>query len=105
MGIEDGMEGFRKGSKLKKMGMKAQDTAELFFDDVKVPAANLIGEENKGFYYLMAELPQERLLIADMAQASAEACFEWTREYVKDRKAFGKHLVDLQTIKHRLATM
>lgn len=104
--VEDGMEGFQKGRKLKKLGLKAQDTSELFFDNVRVPAENVLGGEaglNKGFYYLMAELPQERLLIADMAIASAEACFEWTREYVRDRKAFGKTILDLQTTKHTLS--
>lgn len=103
--VEEGMEGFKRGRKLKKMGLKAQDTSELFFDNVKVPSANLLGPENKGFYMLMQELPQERLLIADMGVAAAEACFEWTRTYVKERKAFGKHLVDLQTIRHKLAEL
>jgi long-chain-acyl-CoA dehydrogenase len=65
----------------------------------------MLGELNKGFIYLMNELPQERLLVADMALASAEACFEWTRTFVKDRKAFGAPLSNLQTIKHRLATI
>ena len=62
---------------------KAQDTAELFFEDMRVPASSLLGAEGKGFVYLMTELPQERLLIADMGIAAAEACYEWTREYVK----------------------
>merc|ERR1711865_666201 len=84
---------------------KAQDTAELFFEDVKVPAENLLGPENMGFMLLMKELPQERLLIADMGLAAAEACFEWTRSYVKERKAFGKELVKLQTIQHKMAEM
>ena len=66
--------GFKKGKKLKKMGMKAQDTAELFFEDMRVPSSALLGEEGKGFVYLMTELPQERLLIADMGIAAAEAC-------------------------------
>ena len=103
--VEEGMEGFKKGRKLNKMGMKAQDTAELFFEDVKVPAENLLGPENKGFMLLMQELPQERLLIADMGLAAAEACFEWTRSYVKERKAFGRELVNLQTIQHKMAEM
>ncbi len=85
--------------------MKAQDTCELFFEDCRVPASAMLGEVNKGFFYLMNELPQERLLVAEMAIASAEACFEWTRTFVKDRKAFGAPLANLQTIKHRLATM
>jgi long-chain-acyl-CoA dehydrogenase len=97
--------GFKKGKKLKKMGMKAQDTAELFFEDMRVPASALLGEEGRGFVYLMEELPQERLLIADMGIAASEGCYETTRSYVKDRKAFGKPLANLQTIKHTLAKM
>lgn len=103
--VDAGTPGFDKGKKLKKLGMKAQDTCELFFEDVRVSESALLGELDKGFIYLMTELPQERLLVADMAIASAEACFEWTRTYVKERQAFGKPLSDLQTIKHRLATM
>lgn len=103
--VESSMKGFTKGKPLQKLGMKAQDTCELFFEDVRVPKSALLGEENKGFVYLMQELPQERLLVADMALASAEACFEWTRSFVKERVAFGKPLLDKQTIKHRLAAM
>ena len=87
------------------MGMKAQDTAELFFEDVRLPKSALLGKEGAGFMYLMEELPQERLLIADMGVAAAEACYEWTRDYVKQRKAFGKTLSNLQTIQHKLAEM
>eukprot|EP00162_Nutomonas_longa_P017399 comp23853_c0_seq1/m.59430 comp23853_c0_seq1/g.59430 ORF comp23853_c0_seq1/g.59430 comp23853_c0_seq1/m.59430 type:complete len:403 (-) comp23853_c0_seq1:9-1217(-) len=97
--------GFSKGTKLKKMGLKAQDTCELFFDNVKVPGQNLLGELNKGFYYLMTELPQERLLIAAMGLAYAELGFEITREYVKERKAFGDSLTKLQTVRHKLAEL
>ena len=103
--VDANTKGFSKGNKLNKLGMKAQDTCELFFDDVRVPKSALLGEENKGFVYLMTELPQERLLVADMALASAEACFEWTRTFVKERKAFGASLADKQTIQHRLATI
>jgi long-chain-acyl-CoA dehydrogenase len=103
--VDKGTKGFVKGNKLKKLGMKAQDTCELFFEDCRVPASAMLGEANKGFIYLMNELPQERLLVAEMAIASAEACFEWTRSYVKERKAFGAPLANLQTIKHRLATL
>ena len=103
--VESGMEGFSKGRNLKKIGMKAQDTAELFFDNVRVPAENLLGEENKGFIYLMNELPQERLSIAVGALASAESVLEQTIEYVKDRKAFGKRLADLQNTQFELADM
>ena len=83
--VEAGMPGFSKGRKLKKMGMRAQDTSELFFEDCRVPKANVLGGDgglDKGFYMLMQELPQERLLIADMAVASAEAVYEATRECV-----------------------
>lgn len=97
--------GFKKGKKLKKLGMKAQDTSELFFEDCRVPKSALLGEEGKGFAYLMNELPQERLLVGEMALASAEACYEWTRAFVKDRKAFGSTISSLQTVRHRLASM
>ncbi|GMH62264.1 hypothetical protein TrRE_jg1120 [Triparma retinervis] len=97
--------GFRKGQKLKKMGMKAQDTAELFFDDMRVPKSALLGELNKGFIALMEELPQERLYIADNGMAAAETCYETTRAYVKERKAFGGPLTDMKTIRYKLACM
>lgn len=103
--VENGTAGFVKGRKLEKMGLKAQDTAELFFEDVRLPASALLGEENKGFYYLMAELPQERLVIADVAIANCEFMFEETRNYVKQRKAFGKTIAHLQTVQHKLAEM
>lgn len=103
--VEDGMKGFVKGQKLDKMGLKAQDTAELFFEDLRVPASAMLGPENKGFYCVMQELPQERLLIADMAVASAEAVFELSREYANERKAFKGSLSDQQTVKHKLAEM
>ncbi|MGH0120626.1 UNVERIFIED_CONTAM: hypothetical protein FKN15_009991 [Acipenser sinensis] len=103
--VENGMKGFIKGSKLDKIGLKAQDTAELFFEDVRLSADALLGQVNNGFYYLMAELPQERLLIADMALASCEFMFEETRNYVKQRKAFGKTIAHLQTVQHKLAEL
>uniref|UniRef100_A0A672H439 Long-chain specific acyl-CoA dehydrogenase, mitochondrial n=1 Tax=Salarias fasciatus TaxID=181472 RepID=A0A672H439_SALFA len=103
--VEDGMKGFHKGRKLEKIGLKAQDTAELFFEDVRLPASSVLGEVNKGFFYLMNELPQERLLIADMAIASCEFMFEETRNYVMQRKAFGKTISHLQTIQHKLAEL
>ena len=84
--IEDGMKGFVKGNKLNKMGMKAHDTSELFFEDLRVPASAMLGPENKGFYCVMNELPQERLLIADMGVASAEAVFEQTKNYTMERQ-------------------
>lgn len=103
--VEEGMKGFHKGRKLEKIGLKAQDTAELFFEDVRLPADALLGELNKGFYYLMNELPQERLLIADMAIASCEFMFEETRNYVMQRKAFSKTVAHLQTVQHKLAEL
>eukprot|EP01006_Ploeotia_vitrea_P060781 TRINITY_DN76542_c0_g1_i1.p1 TRINITY_DN76542_c0_g1~~TRINITY_DN76542_c0_g1_i1.p1 ORF type:complete len:427 (-),score=56.77 TRINITY_DN76542_c0_g1_i1:74-1225(-) len=103
--VDTNLPGFTKGNLLQKLGMKAQDTCELFFDNVTVPDSALLGEENKGFYYLMNELPQERLLIAGMAISACEAMYEWTREFVKDRKAFGRTIADLQTVKHRMADM
>ncbi|XP_023382833.1 long-chain specific acyl-CoA dehydrogenase, mitochondrial isoform X6 [Pteropus vampyrus] len=103
--VENGMKGFIKGRKLHKMGLKAQDTAELFFEDVRLPASALLGEENKGFYYLMQELPQERLLISELAISSSEFMFEETRNYVKQRKAFGKTVAHIQTVQHKLAEL
>merc|ERR1712159_249061 len=104
--IEDGMEGFNKGKILKKVGLKGQDTAELFFEDLRVPASAVLGGEagvNRGFGMLMGELPRERLLIGVQAAATMEAAFEFTREYVNERKAFGKTISNLQTIQHKLA--
>ncbi|KAL6115318.1 acadl [Pungitius sinensis] len=103
--VESGTKGFQKGRKLEKIGLKAQDTAELFFEDVRLPADALLGEPNKGFYYLMNELPQERLAIAAMGIASCEFMFEETRNYVMQRKAFGKTISDLQTVQHTLAEL
>ncbi|XP_020864438.1 long-chain specific acyl-CoA dehydrogenase, mitochondrial [Phascolarctos cinereus] len=103
--VENGMKGFIKGQKLHKMGLKAQDTAELFFEDVRLPASALLGEENKGFYYLMAELPQERLVISEIAISACEFMFEETRNYVKQRKAFGKTIAHIQTVQHKLAEL
>lgn len=103
--VENGTKGFHKGRKLEKIGLKAQDTAELFFEDVRLPADALLGQVNKGFFYLMNELPQERLVIAGMALASAEFMFEETRNYVLQRKAFGKTIAHLQTVQHKLAEL
>lgn len=103
--VENGTKGFHKGRKLEKIGLKAQDTAELFFEDVRLPADALLGHVNKGFFYLMNELPQERLVIAGMALASAEFMFEETRNYVLQRKAFGKTIAHLQTVQHKLAEL
>jgi len=97
--------GFNKGSKLKKLGLKAQDTAELFFEDMRVPGSALLGRENYGFYQLMEQLPQERLLIGVGSIAHSEAMFEDTRDWVRQRKAFNRHISDLQTVQHRLAEL
>ncbi|WP_062262831.1 acyl-CoA dehydrogenase family protein [Endozoicomonas arenosclerae] len=103
--VDAGTPGFEKGSNLEKIGMKAQDTSELFFQDVRVPKANLLGEEGKGFVYLMEELPQERLSIALTAAASCEGVLEQTIEYVKDRKAFGKPIASFQNTQFKLAEL
>jgi acyl-CoA dehydrogenase len=101
--VEATRDGFRRGRKLEKIGMYAQDTAELFFDDVRVPASNRLGEEGKGFAYLMSELPQERLSIAVSAAARLEVCLEHTLSYVKDRRAFGQAVWDFQNTRFKLA--
>lgn len=103
--IEDGMEGFSRGRNLEKIGLHAQDTAELFFDDVRVPVSNRLGEEGMGFVYLMENLPQERLSLATGSVAHAEMAFEWTLEYVKERQAFGQTVGSLQSVKHTMAEM
>ena len=96
--------GFRRGRKLDKVGLKSQDTSELFFDDVRVPAANLLGgKEGQGFIQLMEQLPQERLIIALQGVAAMERALEETLAYVKQRKAFGKTVWDFQNTKFKLA--
>lgn len=100
----DEVDGFRRGRNLKKIGLKAQDTSELFFDDVRIPTSNLIGaEEGQGFYQLMEQLPQERLLIALQAMAMIERALSVTIDYVKERKAFGKRILDFQNTQFKLA--
>ncbi len=97
-------EGFSRGRNLEKLGLKAQDTSELFFDDVKVPAANLLGtEEGQGFFQLMNQLPQERLIIGVGACAAMDLAIELTTDYVKQRKAFGKSIMDFQNTRFKLA--
>lgn len=103
--VEAGTAGFEKGSNLNKVGMKAQDTSELFFNDVRVPAANLLGGEGMGFIALMKELPQERLLVGLTGMAAAEAALEWTIDYVKERKAFGKPIAAFQNTRFKLAEL
>jgi alkylation response protein AidB-like acyl-CoA dehydrogenase len=103
--VERGMEGFRRGRKLEKMGLHAQDTAELFFDNVRVPAANLLGEEGQGFGYLMSNLPQERLTIAIKAVAACEFGLAVTTQYCHDRSAFGQPIGSFQASRFALAEM
>ncbi len=100
----DEAEGFRRGRILDKLGQKAQDTAELFFDEVKVPTENLIGnDEGRGFIQLMQQLPQERLIIACQGLAVIERALALTTDYVKERKAFGKRILDFQNTQFKLA--
>lgn len=103
MVVERGMQGFERGRNLDKIGMHSQDTAELFFNDVRVPVANLLGEEGKAFHYLTGNLAQERLSIALSGQATARAALDWTVEYVKDRTAFGTSIGTFQNTKFVLA--
>jgi alkylation response protein AidB-like acyl-CoA dehydrogenase len=101
--LERGMAGFERGRNLEKLGQHAQDTAELSFVDVRVPAANLLGEEGGGFTHLVERLPQERLSIAVSALAGARAALGWTLAYVKERKAFGSPIGSFQNTRFRLA--
>jgi alkylation response protein AidB-like acyl-CoA dehydrogenase len=103
--VERDMPGFERGRNLDKIGMKAQDTAELSFTDVRVPAANLLGEEGMGFFYLMKNLPQERLSIAVVAAAAMESVLESTIQYCRDRKAFGKSIGSFQNTRFVLAEL
>lgn len=101
--VEKGTEGFSASRALEKMGWHASDTAELVFDDVWVPADNLIGEENRGFYYIMSNFQNERLAIMGLALGESQKALEMTIEYVKNRSAFGAPLWNKQAIRHRLA--
>jgi alkylation response protein AidB-like acyl-CoA dehydrogenase len=101
--LERGMEGFTRGRKLEKIGQHAQDTAELSFAAVRVPAENLLGEEGEGFRYLVSNLPQERLSIAGSAVAAAEAALSWTLDYVRERRAFGQPIGSFQSSRFTLA--
>jgi acyl-CoA dehydrogenase len=102
----EGLEGFRVGRILDKMGMKAQDTSELFFEDVRVPAANLLGAvEGQGFYQLMRDLPYERALIAVCGVAAMEGALAATVDYAKGRRAFGKSIAEFQNTKFKLAEL
>ncbi len=103
--VETDRPGFERGRKLEKIGCKGQDTAELFFSDLRVPVGNLLGEEGRGFYQLMKELAQERLVQAVRAVASSEAALEWTLDYTQQRKMFGQTLADFQNTQFKLAEM
>jgi long-chain-acyl-CoA dehydrogenase len=103
--VEANRDGFKRGRNLDKIGQDAADTSELFFEDVRVPMTNCLGEEGKGFIYLMSELPQERLSIAVGTQASAQRAFDDTVAFVKDRKAFGKTVFDFQNTRFTLADL
>jgi long-chain-acyl-CoA dehydrogenase len=103
--VETDRPGYQRGRRLEKIGCKAQDTAELFFADVRVPVSNLLGEEGRGFYHLMTQLSQERLVQAIRAVASAEVALEWTLDYALQRKMFGHTLADFQNTQFKLAEM
>lgn len=103
--VERGMEGFERGRNLKKMGLKSQDTAELFFNNVKVPKENLLGEFNRGFYHLMHFLAEERLLGAVGYHAWSEKAFDITMEFINERKAFGQTIAAFQNTRFRMADM
>ncbi|MTK01798.1 acyl-CoA dehydrogenase family protein [Micromonospora sp. CP22] len=103
--VETGIDGFTRGRRLAKVGLKANDTAELFFDDCRVPATNLIGTENHGFYHLMANLPRERLSIAVAAVAAAERLLALTLDYARTREAFGRPIGKFQHNRFLLAEL
>jgi len=104
--LERGMEGFERGRNLEKVGLHAQDTAELFFTDVRVPTANLLGgEEGQGFVHLVQNLPQERLSIGMAGVAAARQAFEWTLAYAKERQAFGQPVGSFQNSRFVLAEL
>ena len=103
--VERGMDGFERGRNLEKIGMHAQDTAELFFSDVRVPVANRLGDEGAGFRYLVTNLPQERLSIAATGVAAARVVFDETLAYAKERQAFGQPIGSFQNSRFRLAEL
>ena len=103
--VERGMEGFERGKNLKKMGLKSQDTAELFFNNVKVPKENLLGELHRGFYHLMHGLAEERLLGAVGYLGCCEAAYDVTMEYIRERKLFGRTLADFQNTRFQMANI
>ena len=101
--VERERSGFTRGRNLDKVGLKAQDTSELFFDNVHLPPSNILGEEGKGFQYLMQELPQERLMIGIQAVAAMEGALQWTIDYTRERKAFGQAIGEFQNTRFKLA--
>ena len=103
--IEEGMEGFKRGRNLSKMGLKAQDTAELFFDQVRVPAENVLGDPEKGFYSLMHFLAEERLISASQAVIHGQTAFDITMDYILERKAFGRPIAAFQNTRFKMAEM
>jgi len=103
--VEADRPGFARGRRLKKMGTKAQDTSELFFEEVRVPASNLIGEEGQGFVYMMRELAWERMHVGIQAVTCCEAALEWTIDYTRNRRAFGKPVIEFQNSRFTLAEM
>ncbi len=103
--VERGMKGFERGRNLKKMGLKSQDTAELFFNNVKIPKENLLGDLNRGFYHLMHFLAEERLLGAVGYVATSATAFDITMDYIKERKAFGQTIADFQNTRFQMASM
>ncbi len=103
--VEEGMEGFGRGRNLAKMGLKGQDTAELFFENVRVPSENVLGEPERGFYSLMHFLAEERLISASQAVAHAQVAFDITMDYILERKAFGKPIAAFQNSRFKMAEM
>ncbi len=103
--VERETPGFRLVKKLKKLGNNTSDTGELLFEDVRIPRRNLIGEEGKGFYYIMGNFQDERLIAASMAVSASQQAFEDTLRYVRERKTFGKRVIDHQAVGHRLADL
>ena len=103
--VERGMEGFERGRNLDKMGLKAQDTAELFFNNVKIPKENILGEVGHGFFYLMQGLAEERLIAGTGSAANARRAFNLTRDFVMERKVFGKPLAHMQNTQFKMAEM
>ena len=103
--VEDDMEGFSRGRNLKKMGLKAQDTAELFFENVRIPAENVLGEPHKGFYNLMHHLAEERLISASQAVSHAQVAFDITMDYILERKVFGKPIAAFQNSRFVMADL